>query len=205
MALTATATKRVQTDIIDQLKLHKPLAEFRAGCFRANLFYDVVHKETLLVEPEQHLAQFAVECLGGGVQSPAVIKSQSQLGELSGVGIVYCRSREGCDDLAQSLRTLGLQAQAYHAALNDKLRTQIQQQWTRGECRIVVATIAVSVSSLPHSLSIAVWHGRRQGRRALRHSLDAAHVAGRLLSGERTGRPGRPAIVVPHLLQHEGA
>ena len=62
VALTATATQHVQKDILDSLKLHQPVAIFKASCFRQNLFYDVIFKD-LLEEPIQDLKDFATKVL----------------------------------------------------------------------------------------------------------------------------------------------
>lgn len=63
IALTATATKRVQDDIIKLLKLKQPVAIFRTPCFRCNLFYDVQYKE-LLTDPYKNLKDFCLKALG---------------------------------------------------------------------------------------------------------------------------------------------
>ena len=61
IALTATATATVQTDILEQLKLKNPLV-FKASCFRPNLYYDVVFKD-LLEDPVLDLKEFAENAL----------------------------------------------------------------------------------------------------------------------------------------------
>lgn len=63
IALTATATKRVQDDIVTSLKLKQPVAIFKTSCFRSNLFYDVQYKE-LLTDPYENLKDFCLKALG---------------------------------------------------------------------------------------------------------------------------------------------
>lgn len=63
IALTATATKQVQDDIISSLRLRQPIAMFKTPCFRVNLFYDVQMKE-LLQDPYSSLKDFCLKCLG---------------------------------------------------------------------------------------------------------------------------------------------
>lgn len=63
LALTATATKQVQEDIIALLKLKQPVATFRTPCFRPNLFYDVQYKD-LLADPYENLKDFCLKSLG---------------------------------------------------------------------------------------------------------------------------------------------
>ena len=60
VALTATATNHVRKDIIQELGLKSPVAEYKASCFRDNLFYDVIFKD-VLEDPVNHLKDF---CLG---------------------------------------------------------------------------------------------------------------------------------------------
>lgn len=63
IALTATASKEVVKDIVKRLSLTKPLATFKTPCFRSNLFYDVVFKETI---PDDfiHLKEYVLRCMG---------------------------------------------------------------------------------------------------------------------------------------------
>lgn len=62
VALTATATKHVQEDVVAALKLKQPLATFKTPCFRSNLFYDVQFKE-LLTDPYANLKDFCLKAL----------------------------------------------------------------------------------------------------------------------------------------------
>ena len=117
IALTATATKRVQEDILDQLSI--PNAErFVASLNRENLTYIVKLKR----------------------RRRALIRLLSQYeGESA---IVYCASRRRTEVLAASLSQAGLPAQAYHAELDPDERRRTQEQFIRGDIHIVVATIA---------------------------------------------------------------
>ena len=117
-AFTATATTRVQADIVAQLRL-QDAARFRGTFNRPNLFYEVKAKDQ------------------------AVATLVSLLDEAkSGASIIYCLTRNGTEDLARDLRARGFAAAAYHAGLGGDERRRRQDAFAAGETRIIVATIA---------------------------------------------------------------
>ena len=118
IALTATATKRVREDILNQLDI--PNAErFIASFNRDNLTYLVQSKR----DPDA-----------------ALIRLLSQHKEES--AIVYCFSRKDTEDLAATLSQAGFPAQAYHAGLDPDERRLTQERFVRDDVLIIVATIA---------------------------------------------------------------
>jgi ATP-dependent DNA helicase RecQ len=117
-AYTATATKRVQADIVVQLGLRSP-ATFRRSFNRPNLYYEVRPKRDA---EEQLLAYLR--------------------GRRDASGIIYCQSRSGADALAQRLARHGFSATSYHAGLEADERRERQEAFIRDDVRIVVATIA---------------------------------------------------------------
>src|SRR5579875_36234 len=118
VALTATATRRVQADIVRQLALREP-ALFRGSFNRANLYYEVQPKR----ETPRQLRDFLKARPG-----------QS--------GIIYCFSRRRTEELADRLRAEGFRATAYHAGLDGSEREQRQRAFIRDDVQIMVATIA---------------------------------------------------------------
>ncbi len=118
MALTATATERVRTDIITHLKLREP-ATFVASFNRPNLTYRVLPKD----QPLKQVIDF-------------VRRREHES------GIIYCASRAATERLAEALAGRGFSARAYHAGLSPEERTQNQERFLRDDTRIICATIA---------------------------------------------------------------
>nr|XP_039255285.1 ATP-dependent DNA helicase Q5-like [Styela clava] len=131
IALTATASPKVEKDIISSLQLRKPLATFKSGVFRPNLFYSLKYKD-ILKDPYLDLKTLALKAMG----------PKSFDGTHEGCGIVYCHKRDDCTLVAGQLLRRGLMARAYHAGLKDKDRTQVQEDWMNGKISIIVATIS---------------------------------------------------------------
>jgi ATP-dependent DNA helicase RecQ len=118
MALTATATERVRTDIVQQLHLREPRC-YVASFNRPNLTYRVVPKSS----PYEQLLAF--------------VESRP-----TDSGIVYCASRKSTDSFARNLNEDGVSAKPYHAGLTSAERTKHQESFLRDDVRVITATIA---------------------------------------------------------------
>jgi len=118
LAFTATATPRVQADVVRQLALREPAVHI-ASFNRPNLFYRVLPKT-------KH--SFA--------------EVQAQLAAAGGAGIVYCLSRKRVDELAERLAAGGIRALPYHAGLDADTRRRNQEAFIRDDVQVIVATIA---------------------------------------------------------------
>ncbi|HEY2046206.1 MAG TPA: DNA helicase RecQ [Candidatus Udaeobacter sp.] len=118
MALTATATERVRTDIIKELELRDPLA-YVASFNRPNLTYRIIPKTAAY---EQLLA---------------FIRSRP-----NDSGIIYCASRKSTESVARHLNEDGISAKPYHAGLTTSERTKHQDAFLRDDVRVITATIA---------------------------------------------------------------
>ncbi|XP_056621920.1 recQ-like DNA helicase BLM isoform X2 [Triplophysa dalaica] len=156
MALTATATPRVQKDILNQLAMTRPQV-FTMSFNRNNLKYSILPKKPKKV---------AEDCIQW-------IKKYYPRGS----GIVYCLSRNDCDTLADSLQRAGIAALAYHAGLSDSDREYVQNKWINQDgCEVMCATIAFGMgidkpdvrfvihASLPKSMEGYYQESGRAGR-----------------------------------------
>ncbi|KFW67489.1 ATP-dependent DNA helicase Q5, partial [Pygoscelis adeliae] len=170
VALTATATKQVQDDIVAALKLKQPLSTFKTPCFRSNLFYDVQFKE-LLTDPYTNLKDFCLKAL----------EVKNTTGAYSGCGIVYCRMRDVCDQLAIELSYRGVKAKAYHAGLKAADRTSIQNEWMEEKIPVIVATISFGMGV------------DKANVRFVAHWNIAKSMAGYYQESGRAGRDGKPS------------
>ncbi len=123
IALTATATQRVRTDIVQQLRLNDP--EIYVSSFnRQNLYYEVKQKSK---QPYHQLLSL-------------INDHQNQAKGSS--GIVYCLSRKHVDEVALKLKSDGLSALPYHAGLSAEERETNQTKFIRDDVQIIVATVA---------------------------------------------------------------
>jgi ATP-dependent DNA helicase RecQ len=118
LALTATATARVRTDIKASLGFSQH-NEFVASFNRENLYIEVRPKQDAAIQTTRFLERF---------------KDQS--------GIIYCFSRKQVDELAYYLERHGHKARPYHAGLEDNERRRNQEAFIRDDIQIIVATIA---------------------------------------------------------------
>ena len=121
IALTATATPKVQDDIVKNLNLRKPNI-FIDSFNRANLYYEIVPKTS----KEQTLKSI--------VKFINTMKGKS--------GIIYTLNRKTTEELAQTLQANGISAVAYHAGLEAAIRSQRQDQFLMEKVDVIVATIA---------------------------------------------------------------
>lgn len=121
IALTATATPKVQSDIVKNLGLRSPNI-FISSFNRPNLHYEVQPK----IKKEQAVKN--------------IVKFISQNNGKS--GIIYTLNRKTTEELAEMLMANGIKAVAYHAGLDSKLRATRQDQFLNEDVQVIVATIA---------------------------------------------------------------
>ena len=118
IALTATATPKVQSDIIRNLGMTDATV-FKSSFNRSNLYYEIRDKQ----DPKRDIIKFIK-------QNPG--KS----------GIIYCLSRKKVEELAELLNINGIKAAPYHAGLDAKTRAENQDNFLMEEIDVIVATIA---------------------------------------------------------------
>lgn len=121
LALTATATKKVQKDILDQLGMEQALC-FQGTFYRSNLKIATVKKGE-----------------GGAVGKQIMKLVKARKGK---PGIIYCFMRKTVEVLAEALQEQGIKALAYHAGLETADRIRIQERFRDGEIDVMVATVA---------------------------------------------------------------
>ncbi len=122
MALTATATPKVQHDIQKNLSMMDAVA-YKSSFNRPNLYYEVRPKPKNKEDIEREIVRF--------------IRNNSGKS-----GIIYCMSRKQVEELAETLQINNIKALPYHAGLDSATRVKNQDMFLMEEANIIVATIA---------------------------------------------------------------
>jgi len=134
IALTATATPKVQQDILKNLGM-TTAAVFKSSFNRSNLYYEVRPKVNVIKE----IIRFIKKHEG---------KS----------GIVYCLSRKKVEEIAESLRVNGIKALPYHAGLDAATRAQTQDDFLMEKIDVIVATIAFGMGIDKPDVRFVIHH-----------------------------------------------
>jgi ATP-dependent DNA helicase RecQ len=120
LALTATATPYVRSDIIQQLGLDKPQT-FVSGFDRPNLSIEVVHTEK---------------------EREKIARIRSLARQNPGSGIIYASTRKAVEQVGSKLKALDLKVSLYHAGMTDAQRVKAQDEFMSGRTQMIVATNA---------------------------------------------------------------
>jgi ATP-dependent DNA helicase RecQ len=171
-AFTATATPRVREDIVQQLHMHEPAV--LVGTFdRPNLTYRIVPR------------------MGNGVdQIEEILRRHRKEEGSEDAAIVYCMSRKQTEEIAASISSRGLKAEAYHAGMDARARTRVQDAFAAERMNIVVATVAFGMG-IDRGDVRCVIHA------SMPKSVEAYQ--------QETGRAGRDGLPSECVLLHSGA
>jgi ATP-dependent DNA helicase RecQ len=120
LALTATATPYVRSDIIQQLGLDRPQT-FVSGFDRPNLSIEVDHTER---------------------ERQKIARIRNLARQIEGSGIIYASTRKAVEQVGAKLRALDLKVSEYHAGLTDAIRARAQDDFMSGRTQMIVATNA---------------------------------------------------------------
>ena len=134
MALTATATPKVQQDIQKNLGMQDAKL-FKSSFNRANLYYEVRAKQNVIKE----IIKYAKQNIG---------KS----------GIIYCLSRKKVEEVAEALKVNGIKAAPYHAGLDAKERAKTQDGFLMEDIDVIVATIAFGMGIDKPDVRFVIHH-----------------------------------------------
>ena len=134
IALTATATPKVQSDIQKNLGMQDAKV-YKDSFNRANLYYEVRPKENV---------------------SRQIIKYIKQNSGKS--GIIYCLSRKKVEEIAELLQVNGIPALPYHAGMDSKHRSNVQDQFLMQDVDVIVATIAFGMGIDKPDVRFVIHH-----------------------------------------------
>ena len=136
IALTATATKRVEEDVVRNLKI--PRAEVLSQSFnRTNLNYSVFSKTS---------------------KTSKDIVDLIQRNYSNESGLVYCLSKKDCETIAKVLKEAGISAEYFHADLSYEEKKDIQLKWQAGNIAVICATIAFGMGINKPDVRFVIHH-----------------------------------------------
>ncbi|PAN43831.1 hypothetical protein PAHAL_8G269100 [Panicum hallii] len=166
IALTATATSKVQMDLIEMLHIPK-CVKFVSTVNRPNLFYKVYEKSPVGKVVIDEIANFISESYPNNES-----------------GIVYCFSRRECEQVAKELCNRGIWAEHYHADMDIIAREKIHMRWSQGKSQVIVGTVAFGMGINKPDVRFVIHH-------SLSKSMETYYQE----SG-RAGRDGLPSECV---------
>ncbi|KIM58722.1 hypothetical protein SCLCIDRAFT_1061956 [Scleroderma citrinum Foug A] len=163
MALTGSANKSAIEDIKESLALRDPVC-LKQSFNRSNLYYKVKKKPSQKKELLKEMAGF--------------IQSHHK----DDTGIIYCLSREDCEDVARRLREeFDLSARHFHAGMDRDTKRINQEDWSNGRCKIIVATIAFGMGIDKPDVRFVI------------HATMSKDMDGYYQETGRAGRDGKPS------------
>ncbi|XP_009397797.2 ATP-dependent DNA helicase Q-like 2 isoform X4 [Musa acuminata AAA Group] len=166
IALTATATYKVQVDLMEMLHIPK-CVKFVSTINRPNLFYKVHEKSSVGKVVIDEIADF----IRGSYS-----KNES--------GIIYCFSRKECEQVAKELRGRGISADHYHADMDVIAREKVHLLWSKNKLQVIVGTVAFGMGINKPDVRFVIHH-------SLSKSMETYYQE----SG-RAGRDGLPSECV---------
>lgn len=134
IALTATATPKVQQDILKTLGMQQANS-FKSSFNRSNLYYEVRPKNNVVKEVIKYVRKHEGKS-----------------------GIIYCLSRKKVEELAETLKVNGIKALPYHAGLDATTRANTQDQFLMEEIDVIVATIAFGMGIDKPDVRFVIHH-----------------------------------------------
>ncbi|KAG0498714.1 hypothetical protein HPP92_003405 [Vanilla planifolia] len=166
IALTATATYKVQIDLMEMLHIPK-CVKFISTVNRPNLFYKVQEKSSV--------GKVVIEQIAEYIRSSYCNKES---------GIIYCFSRKECEQVSKELREHGISADYYHADMDAVAREKVHLRWSNSKLQVIVGTVAFGMGINKPDVRFVIHH-------SLSKSMETYYQE----SG-RAGRDGLPSECV---------
>ena len=177
IGLTATATPKVQEDILKNLNIPNATT-YKASFNRPNLFYEVRQKTE---QVDRDIISFVKQNNG---------KS----------GIVYCLSRKRVEELAQVLQVNGVNALPYHAGLDTKQRVFNQDSFLKEDCDVIVATIAFGMGIDKPDVRFVIHHDIPKSIESYYHACPIALIQN-VFRFNRIKEEGKGALIFINQMQ----